>query len=330
MIWRDLIRGAILGFVLPMSILLTALVLPQEENLVAESTTVSTTQPSQVTTDSTSPEQPTAPSTLVIRVRMQDGELEMELERYVIGVVLSEMPGSFSIEALKAQCVAARTYGLRICQEGRHGGAVCTDYSCCQGYCPPEEYSSSREDLSRIIAAAQATEGQVLTYDGVLICATYFSCSGGSTEDAVAVWGTDVPYLQAVESPGEEFADVFSYQIILTAEAFENALCISLPGDPDHWFGPVSYTAGGGVEWMEIGGVSYRGTTLRSLLGLRSTVFSIAVMDNMIVIEVLGFGHRVGMSQYGAEAMALNGSDYRAILSHYYIGTTLEVYAPKP
>lgn len=331
-IWKDLLRGAVLGFALPAMILAVAWMLPALEEPQAESTTPTTalpaSKPSFVPTlpDETEPE-----PALMIPVMTQDGPTEMELETYVIGVVLAEVPGSFSVEALKAQSVAARTFALRVCRDGRHDGAVCLDYGCCQGYCSAEAYlaqGGQQELLDRIVAAVQATEGQVLTFDGEVICATYFSCSGGSTEAAVAVWGSEVPYLQAVESPGEEFAQEFFYRKEFSLDAFQDALCVFLPDDPSTWFGQIVYTEGGGVDNIEIGGVCYRGTTIRSLLGLRSTAFTVSVTAESIVIDTLGYGHRVGMSQYGAEAMAQEGYSYDQILFHYYLGVTLQTYIP--
>lgn len=265
----------------------------------------------------------------MILVRTGEQTVQMPLESYVLGVVLAEVPASFDPETLKAQAVAARTYGLQVCESGRHNGAICTNYGCCQAYRSEEAYmlqGGNPDDLEKIRAAVMDTQYQVLTYEGALICATYFSCSGGSTEDAVAVWGSDVAYLQAVESPGEEFASVYSGHYVFTEEEFEAALCFDLSGSPSEWFGQVCYTRGGGVDTIYIDGIDYRGTTLRALLGLRSTAFTITVRDEMIHIVTRGYGHRVGMSQYGAEAMALNGADYQQILLHYYQGTTLRVY----
>lgn len=331
-IWKDLLRGAVLGFALPAVILTVAWMMPHRQTATADSKPPSATAPTESTTvpiqqETTVPE----PMIPTIAVLTKAGIVEMELESYVVGVVLSEMPGSFSMEALKAQSVASRTFALRVCRDGRHDGAVCMDYGCCQGYRSSEEYlaqGGDQESLDRIIAAVDATAGQVLTFEGSVICATYFSCSGGSTEDALAVWGSDVPYLQAVESPGEEFAEVFSHQKKFTFEEFENLLCVSLPEDPTTWFGQVAFTDGAGVDTMEIGGVCYRGTTLRTLLGLRSTAFSVTVTEEAIIVDTLGFGHRVGMSQYGAEAMALAGRGYMEILAHYYQGVRLQTYGP--
>ena len=262
-----------------------------------------------------------------VPVRTGDAVVQQDLEAYLVGVVLAEMPASFEPEALKAQAVVARTYTMRAnLTGGKHGdGSVCTDYACCQAYIAPEDYLSqggTRENLDKITAAVTDTAGQVLTYEGSLIEATYFSCSGGSTEDAVAVWGTDYPYLQAVESPGEEYAAHFTDTVTYTSSQFQSALGVSLTGSPKAWFGAVTYTEGDGVDTMQIGGKTYKGTQLRQLLSLRSTAFTVSVGEN-ITITTKGFGHRVGMSQYGADAMALSGKGYEEILTHYYQGTVL-------
>ncbi len=264
-----------------------------------------------------------------ISVLLEGKRCEMELEEYIVGVVLGEMPTDFEPEALKAQAVVARTYTLKTCmKQKRHNGAVCTTSSCCQAYRDPTSYvekGGSEKGLQRVRRAVEETRGQVLTYGGRLIDATYFSCSGGSTEDAAAVWGYDVPYLQAVDSPGEEDASVYEKTVTFTASEFQKKLAVRLSGDPKGWFGKVVHTDGGGVATMEIGGVVYRGTTLRSLLKLRSTNFTVKVTGETITIYTKGYGHRVGMSQYGADAMAVTGSSYLQILSHYYRGTTLTV-----
>lgn len=334
-VWRDLIKAAIIGFVAPAVVLSAALALGTE-NETPQGTAAPTTQPSQTepTTLPSIPDKTEPPEPAVchhISVLTEDGAVEMELESYVLGVVLAEVPSSFAPEALKAQAVAARTAALYICQTGRHDGAVCVSFGCCQAYISREDYfavGGTEERLQKVWSAVSATAGQVVTYEGNLICAAYFSCSGGSTEDAAAVWGSDVPYLQAVESPGEEFAAVFTDCFVFTAEEFQQAMCIRIDGTPDSWFGEVTYTEGGGVATMAIGGVEYRGTTLRVLLGLRSTAFSVTVTENVITIETRGYGHRVGMSQYGAQAMALAGRGYEEILRHYYRDAELLEYSP--
>lgn len=255
--------------------------------------------------------------------------LVMELEEYILGVVLAEMPASFEEEALKAQAVVARTYALRRLALGdRHSDvAICTDSTCCQAYISTEDYlqqRGSQSDVDKILKAVKQTEGLVLTYKGELIEATYFSCSGGRTEDAAAVWGTDIPYLQAVDSPGEENAQIYWSQVYFTAEEFAEALERNLDGTPDSWLGSCTFTEGGGVASMVIGGITYSGTELRKLLKLNSTAFTMTPDRNGILVETLGRGHRVGMSQYGAEAMAVLGSTCEEILAYYYQGTRID------
>ncbi len=261
---------------------------------------------------------------------LSDGTVQiMELDAYLLGVVLAEMPVDFETEALKAQAVAARTCALHCTREGtKHpGGAVCTDSKCCQAYISEETYladGGTGGDVEKIRAAVKETAGQILTYRGELIQATYFSCSGGRTEDASAVWGTEVPYLQSVKSPGEEHAAVYSNTVTFSAGEFAAALGRKLSGSCASWLGPVTYTEGGGVATMVVAGKTYTGTELRSLLSLNSTAFSMTAIGNVLSITTSGRGHRVGMSQYGADAMAVAGSTYREILSYYYPGTRID------
>ena len=268
---------------------------------------------------------------VTVRLMMADGSSrEMELETYLVGVVLAEMPGYFESEALKAQSVAARTYTHKTClSQDKHDGRVCTDFSCCQAYLTEEEYlgrGGTRQALDKIRQAVADTEGMVLTYEGELIEATYFSCSGGSTEDARAVWGADFPYLRAVDSPGEENAEFYEDTVEFSREEFNRALGLELTGDPADWIGKATSTPGGGVDTIHIGGKTFQGKELRRLLGLRSTAFTMTGSPDGITVSTRGFGHRVGMSQYGADAMSAAGASYREILSHYYPGTTLEKY----
>ena len=265
---------------------------------------------------------------LPVLVRAGEEVQEEDLDAYLVGVVLGEMPTDFAPEALKAQSVAARTYAWKAYITGgkHHDGSVCTQSGCCQAYIDPQQYleqGGSLEGLAKVRQAVAATSGLVLSYQGELIEATYFSCSGGQTEDAVAVWGTDYPYLQSVESPGEE--DAVHYEDVLTysLQQFQDALGIVLSDPPEQWFSQVEYTNGGGIASVNIGGQSYTGTQLRSLLGLPSTRFSIQVVSDTVTITTNGYGHRVGMSQYGADAMAVSGSSFQEILAHYYPGTTL-------
>ena len=261
---------------------------------------------------------------------MLQGEevIDMPLNDYLVSVVLSEMPARFSEEALKAQAVVARTYALRRVEKGKKHkpAAVCINSGCCQGYITEEEYlakGGTATNVEKIKQAVESTKDLVLIYDGKLIDATYFSCPGGQTEDAVAVWGADVPYLQSIESPGEEIATHYTDTVQLTTQEFQKKLGFTPTGNPAKWVESVTYTEGDGVEQITICGVSYKGTQIRKLLKLRSTAFSITVLGDTVTITTKGFGHRVGMSQYGAQAMALEGKSFREILTHYYQGVTL-------
>ena len=265
---------------------------------------------------------------LSVKVRSGETVEEGDLDAYLVGVVLAEMPASFEPEALKAQAVVARTYARKArITGGKHGdGSVCTEPSCCQGYLSEETYleqGGTPQAVEKIKNAVYSTSGQVLTYDGQLIEATYFSCSGGSTEDAAAVWGRDFPYLQSVDSPGEEEATHYRDTVVFDPETVEEKLGIRLTGNPSQWVSAVSYTDGGGVAEISIGGKSFSGTELRSLLGLRSASFLVETAENAITITTRGYGHRVGMSQYGADAMAVAGRSYKDILTHYYQGAEL-------
>ena len=270
--------------------------------------------------------------TQMVSVLMDDGNVEqMELEQYVLGVVLREMPAEFDAEALKAQAVVARTYTLRRMEQGsKHGQAdICIDPACCQGFYQQQAFidtGESFEMLSKVSDAVMQTKGQVLTFQGALIEATYFSCSGGMTEDAAAVWDADIPYLQSVASPGEENASHFTDKVTFTSREFNEKMGGKFTGFPESWLETVTYTQGGGVEEIRICGHSYRGTEVRNLLSLRSTAFAIHIVADTVTITTKGYGHRVGMSQYGAEAMAAQGSSYQDILSHYYRGAVLSDY----
>lgn len=321
-IYKDVLLAAVLGVIVP------ALVLEMSMGMKGVGTTVATVLPEEdrmptVTVSASGGQM------ISMLLRGEDGMVrEMPLEEYLVGVILAELPMSFEEEAKKAQAVVARTYTWKArTTGGKHGdGSVCTDSACCQAYRDEGAYlddGGTREGLEAAREAVMDTAGMVLTYEGVLIEATYFSCSGGSTEDAVAVWGTDYPYLRATDSPGEEGAAHFTETVAFSKEELEGELGVRLGDNPESWFGFTTYTAGGGVNTMRIGGKDFPGTELRKLLGLRSTAFTVQAGENDVTFVTRGYGHRVGMSQYGADAMAAGGSSYGEILAHYYRGTAL-------
>lgn len=318
---KDVLLSIALGMLLPGIVLNFAVALLKESEAPQE-------PPAAVLTPETEGKEDSI--ILPMRLRNPDGSTEdMEMDHYLVGVVLAEMPAYFEEEALKAQAVVARTYTQKAyATGGKHGdGSICTDATCCQAYLPETEYllqGGTQESIDKVRSAVRDTSGYVLTYGGELIEATYFSCSGGKTEDAVAVWGSDFPYLRSVSSPGEEEAAYYTDTVTFSKEQLETALGVSLGGDSNSWFTAMTYTAGGGVNSAVVGGKSFGGTQLRSLLRLRSTAFSVTPGEGSVTLTTRGFGHRVGMSQYGADAMAADGCLYGEILAHYYPGTSLE------
>lgn len=266
-----------------------------------------------------------------IKVLTNEGNIdEMALDDYLTCVLLGEVPTSFGDEALKAQAVVARTYTLRRqVTTGKHPEApVCMDSNCCQGYRSIESFRAvggTDEQIEKVREAVRDTTEKVLVYNDQLIDATYFSCSGGMTEDAVAVWGSDIPYLQAKPSPGEEKAEHYVDTTSFSVEEFKRLLQINEP-DTTTWLGNIAYTDGGGVATIEIFGKQFKGTQVRQMLGLRSTAFAINVLGDNVIVTTKGFGHRVGMSQYGADAMATQGKTYEEILMYYYEGTEIKTY----
>lgn len=272
---------------------------------------------------------------IVIHLQTGQSVQTMPLEDYLVGVVLSEMPISFEQEALKAQAVAARTFALRQLEGGKHSDFdLCGQSDCCQAWAGEAVLAKKLGDCwrtywNKAADAVKSTAGEVMTYNHELIDAVYFSCSGGTTEAAAAVWGGEVPYLQSVESPGEEQAGKFRSENIIAREAFCAAILQEQPladlsGSTDNWLGKTEHTQGGGVKMMTIGGYEFSGTELRRIFGLNSTNFTLEAKGEDLCFSVLGNGHRVGMSQYGANAMAVDGNTYRQILQHYYKGVEIE------
>lgn len=263
-----------------------------------------------------------------ISVSMDGMMRTMELEEYLVGVVLAEMPAEFEMEALKAQAIVARTFAQKALHTGgKHGdGSICTTPSCCQGYVSEESYlevKGSQEGLDKIRTAVASTAGMVLTYQGELIEATYFSSSGGYTEDAAAVWGSSYPYLVAKMSPealGENSEETKAF----SQSYLEELLQTQMGEDPQQWFTDWKKTRGGGVESVVIGNRKFTGTELRRKLELRSTLFYVTQERGVIFFHTKGFGHRVGMSQFGADTLAVSGKTCEEILSYYYTGTKLE------
>lgn len=269
-----------------------------------------------------------------VRVLVGDTVQTMDMTDYLTGVVAAEMPASFEEEALRAQAVAARTYTLYCAAAHRHADAeVCADSGCCQAWLND---AAMRERLgkdydyyaAKLRRAVETTAGEYLTYEGAPAFAAFHSSSAGATEDSGRVWNA-VPYLVSVPSP--ENADTVPGYISTVDVAPLDlrdsilALCpdADFTGEAASWVGETRRDASGRVECVTLGGREIPGTKLRSLFALRSTAFTIEYTDGAFRFTVTGFGHGVGMSQYGANVLAQSGADYREILAHYYPGTTL-------
>ena len=268
-----------------------------------------------------------------LAVKNGDAEEIMALDVYLQGVVRGEMPASFELEALKAQAAAERTYIYYQLAAGRkeaHPNAdVCTDPSCCNAWLSEE---AAREKWggdfdgweSRIEEAVAATDGQVALYDGQPILAVFHSSSAGKTAGAGDVWSGDMPYLRSVDSPeGEETVpNYYSAAEFPAAEA--KALLaqahpeLTFSGGPDKWFGAVEKDESGRVGTVEVCGAPLRGVEVRRIFSLRSACFTIDAAADRVTFRVTGYGHGVGMSQYGANELARQGRTWQEILLWYY------------
>lgn len=264
---------------------------------------------------------------------------ERSLEEYLVGVVAAEMPASFHEQALRAQAVAARTYTMYHARHGgcnAHSGAdVCTSSACCQAYGSDAQLKvrwgkDYAANLARVQQAVYATAGLVLLYDGAPIEALYHSASGGYTEDSENVFAAARPYLRAVESADEVGTSHLLGTVTLSYEAFCEKVNAAYPDaklKPDGLTRQIEVTDrtdSGRVRGIRLGGASLTGKSLRSLLGLDSTLFTISLTGGSIRFDTRGFGHGVGMSQTGANAMGIAGSNFEEILLHYYTGVEVD------
>ncbi len=265
----------------------------------------------------------------------QKGMMEMNFEEYIVHVVAGEMPAGYETDALKAQAIAARTYALKHLRgedRCKSGYTICTDPYCCQACLQTEEMKSCWGDrydeyYKKIDDAVKATEGEVLTSDGKLISALYHSSSGGRTEDSEAVFAVALPYLVSVESDGEEDSPEYSDEKVFSVQDLCSIVNAEFP--QAHLKAPAEQidvwgrTDSGRVKLVQLGEIVINGQQLRNLLNLHSTNFSFEFEGDSVRITCIGFGHGVGMSQCGANAMAKRGVDYRAILEHYYTGVEI-------
>ena len=267
---------------------------------------------------------------------LTEGEVKtVTMSDWLPGVVAGEMPASFEPEALKAQAVAARTYIMYAMgrEKPAHPEAdVCDDPGCCKAHSTDEalreNWGGDYDANMQKILSVRSTDGEYMSYGGEVIQAVFHSSSAGRTEDSAAIWQAE-PYLVSVESP-ETADDVPNYvsSVTVSPEDFRETVLAAHPEaefgeDPAFWLGAAVHDASGRVESVDIGGAQVPGTELRTLFELRSTAFALDYTAEGFLFTVTGYGHGVGMSQYGANVMAQDGADYEEILTHYYPGAEL-------
>ena len=263
---------------------------------------------------------------------------EIPLDEYLLGVVSAEMPANFEQEALNAQALVARTYTIYSIKrnKNKHEGAdICDSSTCCQAWISKEDRLARwNEDVreeywNKIVKAVNTTKGKVITYNGDVIDAFFHSNSGGITEIPVNVWGgTNFPYLQSVQTSGEEGYSQYSSEVTLTQEELINKIRakhsdFNIDISQQDSVKILEYTEAGRVKNIQIGNLKLSGVEVRSLLGLKSTNFKIEINNGKVTFIVTGYGHGVGMSQTGADSMAKQGSNYEEIIKHFYTGVEI-------
>ena len=290
-------------------------------------------------------QQPSYDESTVVRLCVGATVRELPLKDYLAGVLAAEMPAGFPEEALKAQAVAARTYTLyKIAlysgqgePPAQHqGGDLCDDPGHCEAFVDMTVQAASlwgdSADIyrQRLEAAVTETDGMILVYEEQPIAAVFCAASTEKTERAADVWGSDLPYLQSVDSPGG--SDCSRYEGIVTVKQtdFRDAILAIAPeadfsGAPGSWFRDSHRSEAGSVIDVLVGEVRLTGSQVRQAAGLNSANFKVKVEGENLVFTTLGYGHGVGLSQYGARYLAMDGQTYDEILAHYYPGTQLRL-----
>ncbi len=266
------------------------------------------------------------------------GQVEqVNLDDYLCNVVSAEMPATYETEALKAQAIVARTYTVYKILNKKHDNAdICDDSKCCQAWISKEdrlnrwEESQRNSNWDKICKSVNDTKGQIITYNNQPIDAFFHSNSGGVTEVPVNVWGgTGYPYLQSVQTSGEEAYTQYASEVVFTQEELLNKLKekyndISIDFANDDDIKILEFTESTRVKTIKFGNHNLSGVEARTLLGLKSTNFEISKENNNIKFSVKGYGHGVGMSQTGADSMAKQGNNAENIIKHFYTGVEVK------
>jgi len=243
------------------------------------------------------------------------------IEEYIAQVVYAEMPASFELEALKSQAIATRSYTYKKLETKNHDKTdLCTDVGHCQAW----RSSDETENYKKVLQAVEETKGKVATYNGGIINAVYHASSGGYTEDAINVWNGKENYLISVESPNEDrIMSNFETKLVLKKKDFFTKL--GMNSNQKANIQVLSRTKGDRVKEININDKIFTGNEIREIFNLRSSNFEVSCKINDIIFDVKGYGHGVGMSQWGAQVMALEGKNYEQIIKHYYPGVEIEI-----
>lgn len=262
---------------------------------------------------------------------------QVNLDEYIACAVSAEMPATYELEALKAQAIVARTYTIyKITTSKKHDNAdICDKSTCCQAWISKEDRQKKwdedkrTENWNKIIQAVNETAGKIITYDNKPINAFFHSNSGGKTEVPFYVWGgTGYPYLQVVETSGEDAYSQYSSEAKFTKEEFVEKIKkehedFEINLDEENCIEIIKRDDSDRVVTIKVGNINLSGVETRTLLGLRSANFTVEINQDEILFKVIGYGHGVGMSQTGADALAKQGKNYEEIIKHFY--TNVEI-----
>lgn len=285
--------------------------------------------------------------TIQVYIKTKDEVIAMDMNDYLKGVLTSEMPPTYELEALKAQATVARTYTYQKIKYDRgnkeHKGAdICSDYKHCQAFHTKEEimtiwrnkgYSESDiySNWRKVSEAVENTQGYVILYNNDYIKAFFHADSGGKTESSDQIWGKEpLPYLVSVESRGEESHPFYNSKVTLETKQFEDLVKDKINKDYIYSKDKIkilSYTTSGRVDQIKIGSNIVDATNLRTIFNLKSTMFNVIATEKNITFNVTGYGHGLGMSQVGANYMALQKYNFIDIIKHYYKGVTVTKYS---
>ena len=262
---------------------------------------------------------------------------ELDLDEYIANVVSAEMPVKYNIEALKAQAIVARTYTMyKITKSKKHKEAdICDDSTCCQARISKSDRlkkwksDEAQENWNKIVKAVNDTKGKIVTYNGKPINAFFHSNSGGKTETPYYVWGGEgYPYLQVVETAGEENYSQYKSEAEFTKEEFEKKIKekhneFEINYEQEDCIKIEERDKSDRVVTVKLGNLKLSGVEVRTALGLKSANFNVEIEEEKIKFTVYGYGHGVGMSQTGADALAKQGKNYEEIIKHFYSGVEI-------